>query len=80
MNLDELTKKLKGFDCEALRGKPVVHRFVSSGTYSYIEEVEDVFFDAVRGEIVLTCKDPQKALWDNKAIVSFNPEPKKSKQ
>ena len=69
MTLEEFAKKLKSFDCQALQTKPVVHRFVSSNLYSYIEEITDVAYDAKRGEIVLESDEPKQVLWDDKVMV-----------
>lgn len=69
MNLKELIKKLKQFDCEALSDKEVVHLFVSSNAYGYKEIVEDVVYNASQKMFVIQCSQPQQCNWDEKAII-----------
>lgn len=76
MTLKELLKKLKAFDCEALRDKDVVHYFVSSNTYSYLERVKDVYFDGEKGRFVIVCEDPVQAFWGDKANITVNEDKK----
>lgn len=76
MTLKELLKKLKAFDCEALRDKDVVHYFASSNAYSYLERVKDVYFDAEKGRFVIVCEDPVQAQWGNKANITVNKDKK----
>ncbi|MCR4564816.1 MAG: hypothetical protein K5651_01860 [Bacteroidales bacterium] len=76
MELKELIKKLKAFDCEALRKKDVVHYFVSNGGYSYMENVTSVYFDGEKGRIVLLCDDPVQVLHGHKANITTEEERK----
>ena len=74
MNLKEFIKKLKAFDCDALRSKEVVHYFVSKGGYSYMEKVNTVYFDGEKGRIVLLCDDPVQVLHGHKANITTEEE------
>lgn len=67
MKLKELIKKLKGFECDALKDKVVVHRFVTSNGYGYKEEVEDVYFDARNGAFVIVTGKEVGENWRNDA-------------
>lgn len=69
MTLKDLIRKLKGFDCEALKNKEVVHRFVTKLGYGYKEVVRDVYFDAGTGEFVIITGPEQQSKWDDKANV-----------
>lgn len=77
MTLGQLIKKLKAFDCPALRDKEVAHYFVSKNCYGYEEIVTNVSFDPKNGRIVLTCEDPKNKNWDSNIMVSY--EDKKQK-
>jgi hypothetical protein len=67
MKLKELVKKLKGFECDALKDKVVVHRFVTNNGYGYKEVVEDVYFDARSGEFVIVTGKEESSNWRNDA-------------
>lgn len=69
MTLHELIKKLKAFDCDALKCKEVAHYFVSKDAYGYEEIVTDVMFDPVNGRIVLVCEDPKQKRWESQYMV-----------
>lgn len=69
MTLKDLIRKLKGFECEALKDKEVVHRFVTKLGYGYKEVVQDVYFDAGTGDFVIITGREQEAKWDDKANV-----------
>lgn len=58
MTLRDFIKRLKAFDCEALRDCEVTHYFLSNSAYGYEEIVMDVTFDPKNGRIVLECEAP----------------------
>ena len=71
MNLKQLIKKLKAFDCEAIRNKPVVHRFTTSNLYGYIEEIDDVSYDTKHNLIILHTAEPKSNVWDSKTDIKL---------
>lgn len=58
MTLRDFIKRLKAFDCEALRDCEVTHYFADKLAYGYEEKVRDVTFDPKSGRIVLECEPP----------------------
>lgn len=76
MTLKELIKKLKAFDCEALRDKEVSHYFATDLGYGYEEVVTDVKFDPKNGRIVLSCSKPKSIIWDSNLMLRVEEEQK----
>lgn len=72
MNLKQLIKCLKAFECEAIRNKPVVHRFTTSNLYGYIEEINDVSYDTKNNLIILHTAEPKENIWDSKTDIKID--------
>ncbi|MBQ3944166.1 MAG: hypothetical protein II670_00960 [Alphaproteobacteria bacterium] len=71
MTLEEIIKKLQGFNCEALKDKEVMHCFVSSNCYGYKEAIKDVVYDTKNNMFHLVTDKPVECNWDNEKMIKF---------
>lgn len=69
MTLEQLIDKLQAFNCDALKDKEVAHFFMSSGAYTYRENVSDVYYDAKKGMFRIECEEPVGCLYDNDCLI-----------
>ena len=69
MTLEQLINKLQTFNCDVLKNKEVAHFFMSSGTYTYLEKVSDVCYDAKKGMFRIECENPVQCWYDDDYII-----------